>query len=401
MIAIAILVVEGVAGLFGISRLPGRWQLVARLGLIAAMLVTARLLGKELNANTGIFLATVVLGLLVARPTPARWQRLLPLGLMLLVLIAAPRLSDNLAILTPVFIGVMLGCGWNIIGGYAGYGSFGQVAFFGLGAYAMAASIAKTESYLGLPPAVGFLIAAVVCAVYAAIVGFPILRLKGHYFSIATLTLGIATQQAVKNLDFLGGTTGISAPIIREVWGFDRDGFFYFLAMALTAGAILTTLLISRSKFGYGLQAIRENEDAAASMGIDTTRYKIQAFVVAAVITGVAGALQAYFRSGVSPEDDGVFQIRFTLLALIIPLVGGAGTVWGPLIGGFAFLGVEHFMTTASGSSTFVQDWERVITGGIIVLVVLFLPRGLSQLVGGHGPRGWRLLFENVRATRV
>ena len=358
-----------------------------------------------MNANTGIFISVVVLGLLVARRTPEHWQRLVPLAALVGLLILAPLVSDNLAVLTPVYIGAMLGAGWNIIGGYAGYGSFGQVAFFGFGAYAMAGSIATTENYLGLPAAAGLVIAAAACALYALVVGLPILRLRGHYFAISTLTFGIATQQLMKNLDFLGGTSGISTPIIRHpsIVGVqvDRDTYFYFLGFILTALAIAGTWLLSRSKFGYGLQAIRENEDAAASMGINTTRYKLQAFVLAAIVTGVAGALEAYLRSGVSPEDDGVFQIRFNLLPLIIPLIGGVGTVWGPLIGAFTFLGIEHVLTSASGSSTFVQDWERVITGGIIVGVVLFLPRGLVQLVGSRGPRGWRMFTESLRATRV
>lgn len=354
-----------------------------------------------MNANTWIFVAVVILALLVARRTPSRIQRLVPLVALLVLLFAAPRLSDNLSVLTPVFIGAMLGAGWNIIGGYTGYGSFGQVAFFGAGAYAMAASISKSENFLGLHPAWGLLIAAATCGIYALVIGFPILRLRGHYFAIATLAFGIATQQLVKNIDVLGGSSGINAPIIRHQYGLDRDTYFYFVGFAMTAFAIGVTWLVSRSKFGFGLQAIRENEDAAASMGVNTTRYKIQAFVLAAIITGMAGALQAYLRSGVSPEDDGVFQVRFNLLPLIIALIGGTGTVWGPLIGAFAFLGIEHVLTSASGSSTFVQDWERVITGGIIVAVVLFLPRGLSQLVGSRRSRGWRIFTDNLRATRV
>src|SRR5262249_12041940 len=146
-------------------------------------------------------------------------------------------------------------------------------------------------------------------------------RLRGHYFAIATLAFAIATQQLVKNLDLLGGSSGINTPIVRQVFGLPRDLFFYYLGLLLAAAAIFATWLIARNKFGYGLQAIRENEDAAQAMGVDTTRYKLLAFVVAAVITGVAGALLAYFRSGVSPEDDGVFQIRNNLLPLLIPLI--------------------------------------------------------------------------------
>src|SRR5207249_3099215 len=109
--------------------------------------------------------------------------------------------------------------------GYTGYGSFGQVAFFGAGAYALAAIIANQPGFPGLPPPVGFAVAVVTCAAFALLVGLPVLRLRGHYFAIATLALGIATQQLVKNLDFLGGSSGINTPIIRQVWGIQRDIF--------------------------------------------------------------------------------------------------------------------------------------------------------------------------------
>jgi branched-chain amino acid transport system permease protein len=352
------------------------------------------------NVNTLIFLAVVCLGLLIVRRSTGNAGRAALVALAVLLLIA-PQISDNLSVLIPVYIGLLLGAGWNIIGGYAGYASFGQVAFFGVGAYAMAATIANRGGYLGLPPAAGLLMAAAVCGAYAFVVGLPVLRLRGHYFAITTLTLAAATQQVVKALGFLGGSAGINTPIVRHVYGLTRDEFFYYLSLGMAAAAIGATWLIARSKFGFGLQAIRENEEAAASMGIDTTRYKLQAFVIAAIITGIAGAIQAYFRSGVSPEDDGVFQLRFNLLPLIIALIGGTGTVWGPLIGAFIFLGIEHVLISASGSSSLVQNWERVITGSVIVLVVLFLPRGLSQLVATGRRGGWRMFTENLRLYRV
>jgi branched-chain amino acid transport system permease protein len=353
------------------------------------------------NNNTVLFAVVILLTLLLSRTRSNVWQRRAAFGALALVLLFAPSLSDNVAVLTPVLIAVLLGAGWNIIGGFSGYASFGQVAFFGLGAYAMAASIGKTEGFLGLPAAAGFLIAILVCGAFAFLVGLPVLRLRGHYFAITTLALGFATQQVVKSLDFLGGSSGISTPIIREIHGLNRDDYFYYLGLAFVALATIVTWLVSRSKFGFGLLAIRENEDAAASMGVDTTRYKILAFVLAAMITAVAGALQAYLRSGVSPENDGVFQLRFNLLPLIVALIGGTGTVWGPLIGAFTFLGIEHVLISFSGSSSLVQDWERVITGAIIVLVVIFLPRGLSQFVGGRGVRGWQALRQSLRVYRV
>src|SRR5205814_8936187 len=143
------------------------------------------------------FVLAAVLGVFAGRRAPPRRQRLAPVVALAGLLVLAPLYSDNLSVLIPVYIYLMIGAGWNIIGGYTGYGSFGQVAFFGAGAYAMAASIATTENFLGLPAAVGMLIAAATCAVYALLLGFPMPRLRWHYFAISTLTLAIATQHLI------------------------------------------------------------------------------------------------------------------------------------------------------------------------------------------------------------
>lgn len=357
-----------------------------------------------MNINIGIFALAVMLTLFIGREVSSRRTRLGSMVLLGALLLLAPRFSDNIAILTPVFIAVMLGTGWNIIGGFTGYGSFGQVAFFGVGAFTLAAIISRAPGFLGLPAPVGLLVAPLACAAYALVISVPILRLRGHYFAISTLAFGFATQQLVKNLGFFGGSTGIATPILRRqvILGLTipRDDYFYYLTLIAAAACLALSALVLRSKFGYGLQAIRENEDAALSMGVNTTLYKIQAFVIAAAITGFAGAMQAYFRSGASPEDDGVFQTRFNLLPLIVVLLGGIGSVWGPVIGAFTYLGIEYVITTASGTSTIVQDWDRVITGAVIVVVVVLLPRGLIQLVGGRS-LSWRIFIDNIRSTRV
>ncbi len=353
-----------------------------------------------MNVNTLIFIVVVLLGLAISRRGASLRERIAAIVVLAVVLLAAPQYSDNIDVLTPVFIALLMGAGWNIIGGYCGYASFGQVAFFGAGAYAMAATISRSNGFLAQPAGVGFLVAIGVCGLFAFVVGLPILRLRGHYFAISTLAFAIATQQTIRSMGFLGGTRGIPMPIIHEVYGIDWHTFFYYLGLGLAALSIVVTWLVARSKFGYGLQAIRENEDAAASMGVDTTRYKLQAFVLAAAITAVAGALQAYYHAIVTPENDSVFQVRNNLLPLIIPLIGGVGTVWGPLIGSFTYLGIEHVLTSASGSSTLVLNWEQVITGAIIVIVVLFLPRGLSQLVGARS-LSWRIFVDNLQANRV
>ena len=222
--------------------------------------------------------------------------------------------------LPTVTVVVMAACtaqAWNLIGGYTGYGLFGNVAFFGLGGYGTA--ICMTTLKMEFFPALA--VGGAIAALYAVVLGVPILRLKGHYFSIATLGVAEATREIVANLtDLTGGGSGILLPISPDRPDvFNR--FIYFTMLGLLIGSIVLTFFITRSKLGYGLIAIREDEDAARATGIDTTRYKVTAFGLNALITGLAGGVYAYWNSQLTPPD--AFTLDVTLRAIIISIIGG------------------------------------------------------------------------------
>ena len=275
-----------------------------------------------------------------------------------------------------------LSLGWNIIGGYAGYVSFGNVVFFGLGAYTTAAlwQHAHVQSI-----AVDVLVAIVVAAVFAVILGFPILRLKGHYFGIATLGIALAIEEIIENIDWLGSGSGFT---IRQV-----DAFWtYYVAMwCVCAASFLATYLIARSKLGYALVAIRENEEAAAVLGVDATWYKIVAWAISGAMAAAAGAV--YAGSNGFIDGPTAFGIDNNVFPIVMTILGGVGTVAGPLFGALILTAINESLW-----SRFPQI-HTLFFGGVIVLVVLFLPRGIVWLFGLRN--GWRSIAGSFGAYRV
>jgi len=275
-----------------------------------------------------------------------------------------------------------LSLGWNIIGGYTGYVSFGNVVFFGLGAYTTAAlwQHAQVQNI-----AIDVVVAIVVAALFAVILGFPILRLKGHYFGIATLGIALATEEIIENIDWLGGGSGFT---IRQV-----DAFWtYYVAMwCVCAASMLATYLIARSKLGYALVAIRENEEAAAVLGVDATRYKIIAWAISGAMAAAAGAV--YAGSNGFIDGPTAFGIDNNVFPIVMTILGGVGTVAGPVFGALILTAINETLW-----SHFPQI-HTLFFGAVIVLVVLFLPRGILWLFGVRN--GWRSIVGSFGQYRV
>ena len=328
---------------------------------------------------------------------------------LVVVLGLAPFLSPNLLTLTNLYIATAAAIGWNIIGGFTGYAAFGQAAFFGLGGYTVAVLVARAPGTYGLPAVVGMLGGGFVPALAALAIGVAVLRLRGHYFAIATLGVGIAVRELVNNLDCvnlpgstqplfcLGAASGIILPPVRRSEVAAANLTFYVAALGLLAAGTAGLWLLSRSKFGYGLRAIRANEEAAAVMGINTTRFKVAAFALGAAVTGWAGGLQGLVNGSVLPDQTSIFDPYRSLEVIIICLIGGVGTVWGPVIGAFLLYAVQEALTGALGGS----DWRPIFFGAFVILLILFLPRGILQFAGSRRPPGWRALWRNLVANRV
>jgi branched-chain amino acid transport system permease protein len=336
------------------------------------------------------------------------------LGLLAVFLLVTPFISNNRDNMSNVYIIGLAAVGWNVIGGFTGYVSFGQVAFWGLGAYAavVVSSVPNgAQTTLGWPIWLGFIMAAVVPALAALLIGWPVLRLKGHYFAIATLGVAIAIREVFKNVDCignkiicLGGSSGLQIQPIIKATDREFNSFLrYFLIMLLFVGAIALSWYVTRSKFGYGLFAIRENEEAAGVLGVNTTWFKIGAFCLAAALTGLAGAWRAMVNGSIYPTEDSVFDTNISLYVIIICLLGGVGTVWGPFMGAFIYSAIQEFLGAMQGVAGFdwILDWKNVIFGAIVILLVVFLPKGILQLVQNKGGFSWRIFLRNVRENSI
>ena len=332
------------------------------------------------NSRTNAALARIGLGGITGNPVAFAFV------LAAMALLLAVPLTHN-GYVELVFRNILMyaamAYGWNLIGGYCGYVSFGQVTFFGLGAYC-----AALLAHDGIDNLFAYVaVAMLVSAIFAVVVGFPVLRLRGHYFAIATLGIALAVTDIVANLDALGGTGGLALHQVDEA-----HFFVYYYAMWFVAlGAMLATYVIARSKLGYAFVAIRENEDAAAVLGISATRYKIAAWAIGAMMAGAAGAVFAPANGFIDPSitfsvDSNVFPIAMTIL-------GGIGTVAGPFIGALLLAGANELL-----QRTFVKA-HTLFFGAMIVLIVLLLPRGLVWLFGLRG--GARTWLKSLSAFRA
>jgi branched-chain amino acid transport system permease protein len=312
------------------------------------------------------------------------------LALALLVLLPRYVSSYKLLTYTRFLLLALTAQGWNFIGGYTGYAAFGNVAYFGIGAYTTGLlMLGKWHVPFFAALGVGALLAACV----AILLGLPILRLKGHYFAIATLGVAEALAQVADTWDSVTeGSTGIDLPI-------RSDGeFFYYTALGFVILGLLATWAFARSKLGYGCVAIREDQDAARMLGVNTTLFKVAAYAISAVFAAVAGGITAYQNVHVTPGD--FFKIDYTLQMIIATIIGGVGTVAGPVLGAAVYQLLSTYIW-----GKFIELHPTVL-GLVIVFFIVFLPRGLMTVIGRRRKSGERPfkasdLLANVRAHRV
>jgi branched-chain amino acid transport system permease protein len=290
--------------------------------------------------------------------------------LCLAALVLAPAMLSMywIRVLTSVFLYATLAQAINLIAGYTGYPAFGNVVFFGLGAYGTGVAMVHYQ----LPFVAGMAIGAGLCAAIALVVGPAMFRLRGHYFAMGTLGLNEAVRAVVENVDATGGGRGLSLPLFPG--GIERSATtFYVLFLLMAVAALLLSWMFVRSRFGYACRAIREDEVAAESLGVATTRTKTAVWTISAVVTGACGAVNAYWLGHLDPGS--AFSIGIAIKFFLMMLVGGAGTLAGPLIGAAS---VELAATTVWSRFT---DYHVGALGLIIIVVVLLFPGGLTRVL--------------------
>jgi len=264
---------------------------------------------------------------------------------------------------------------WNIVGGYAGQVSVGHVVFFGCGAYAAMGAYA----HFGLSPLVGLPAGIVLAVTIAAVIGVPTLRLSGHYFSMATIAVAELIRLVVTNTNYLGAAVGLSGPPVpRNVFdvSFISALPYYYLFLVILAITLLITWWMANSRMGFYLRAIKDSERAARSLGVPASRAKLHAYMLSAGLTSVAGALYAMMFGFVDPESG--LGILISVKMLIMAALGGAGLLFGPLVGAAILVPLEELSNSLLGGQG--AGLTFFVYGAIIVLIARFQPGGILTL---------------------
>ena len=269
---------------------------------------------------------------------------------------------------TMLAMSIVLALAWNLVGGYMGYPSFATAALFGLGAYA--GGIAQTA---GAPVALAWITAAAAGTIFAGLLGSVLLRLRGHYFAIGTIAVVEVMREVSNNWeDLTGGAVGLNVPIVpgspREV-----GLLFYFIMWVLAAAALAITGMVGASKFGFSLRCIRQNEAAASMVGIDVFKTKCAAFMLSGIIVSTAGAIYASMVAFIEPKD--AFNVLLSIEVPVMVMLGGAGTILGPVIGATVYVVLKEFVWV-----NFI-NFHSAILGIFIIAVVYILPGGVLRLI--------------------
>ena len=303
------------------------------------------------------------------------WQRYSGIILPILAVAALaiwPTITGKAANRESVFTilkAVALASSLNILLGYTGYVSFGHIVFYGFGGYVGLYLLTEQEWSLWTALLAGGLASGLL----AFLLGTAILRLRGAYFALATIGINEAMKAFVNNFELFGGPTGITLNFsVYKPYGGAAQALqtSFYIAAGLALLAILLSHFVRTSKFGLGLLAIRENEDAAEVMGVHAPNAKTWAYVLSAIIPGMIGVLFFFKNGNVEPHD--AFPLHASIELLVMVMLGGQGTVLGPILGAFAYQGMRGFLVT----SDFFKDIQLSVSGALLLMIVLFIPAG-------------------------
>lgn len=309
-------------------------------------------------------------------PRPPLWTVVLGLALagVLLVypfLFTTP-FAQHLIIL--ILLYALMAQSWNVVAGLAGMISLGHVIFFGIGAYASTVLFVK----YGLTPWIGLGAGMVLSALAAIAVGVPTLRLSGHYFAIATLLIGSAVQIIVQRWEWVGAASGLYVPINRTApWltlQFHHSKVpYYYLALGAATLGYATVWLLRRSRLGFRLQAMRDDPDAAASLGVAVARHKVLAFMISAAMMSVAGTFYAQYVLVLDPER--LLSAEISIIVVLMTVLGGSGTLWGPALGAAILIPLSEYTRIWLGGTGRTVD--LIVYGLLIVAVCMWRPSGI------------------------
>ena len=285
-----------------------------------------------------------------------------------------------------VLLNAMLGAGWNVIGGWAGQFDFGPQVFFAVGAYTSALLYVKlgVDAWLGLP------VAAAVAALICVVLTYPLTRLRGHYFAISTVAIWMIAQPIGAAWEYIGAAQGLFIPVkprtgvVASALSLQFSGptkamGYYYTALVLFAVTLALMAVVERSKLGYYFRAIRDDQEAAEGIGIDSRLYKVIARSITAAVFAAAGVLYAFWALSVFPEQ--VLELNWSTLPIMATVVGGIGRLWGPVLGAVILIPISQIMSTTLGTGPLAgRGIDLIVYGLIIIVIAAFRPTGLLSL---------------------
>ena len=300
---------------------------------------------------------------------------------LIAILFALPLVGLNsfyLHLFIMIFMHAVMAQSWNVIAGFSGQISLGHGAFFGIGAYAT--SFFYME--YGITPWISIFFGMFVSGVFAVLIGIPMLRLSGHYFAIATLLFGISFQVVFQRWDLVGAASGLWVTMTPEdSWialQFHSSKLpYYYIFLVFFLISFFAVWVLSRSKLGYRLRAVRDDPQAALSLCINVSNYKIIAYVISAMIMAPMGSLFAQYILIIDP--DRVFNIEISIIVLLITVLGGIGNVWGPIIGASILIPISEYSRIYLGGTGGAVD--LILYGLILMIICVFRPNGLISFI--------------------
>ncbi|MCD8371215.1 MAG: branched-chain amino acid ABC transporter permease [Clostridiales bacterium] len=305
-------------------------------------------------------------------------KQIVLLVVLLVIALVLPQLTGSMFVhnlLILIVIWSILGMGWNVMGGFTGLVSNGHCMFYGFGAY----SVGLTLQYFGWSPLITIFLGMIFSAAVAFVIGKPVLRLKGHAFAICTMALAECMRYVCVNVAFTNGAKGVSMfkkgvnPVLFLQFKDERIYYYLYLAILLIVLALIKYL--SKSKFFYYLRTIRGNEEAAASVGIDVSKYKIRAYMLSAAIVSLGGSLYAQYLLYFDPAS--MMTLNVSMMIVLVSVMGGIGTVTGPILGAIVIESLSEYTRSFLGT---YGGLDMVLYGVLVIIIVLFLPGGLLSL---------------------
>lgn len=267
---------------------------------------------------------------------------------------------------------------WNLIGGYAGQVSFGHAVFFGIGAYAAMAPL----NQWGTSPWIGMLAGTLIAIAVAVLIGFPAFRLKGHYFAISTFAVAEVVREIFANWDWVDGPIGLDAPLVDQGW---RNFMFYYTKMPYHYTVLIFFAVImyvafrmERARMGYYFRAIKQRPEAAQAMGVNITLYKQYAFMISAFFTAVCGSLYGLYVLHIEPST--VLSLDISIKIVLVTTLGGAGSLWGPLLGATILIPLQEYSRIWLGGTG--KGIDLIVLGALIVIICIFEPKGIVGVIG-------------------